>query len=91
MNSSILEGFSQDCQMRSIKSIRTYEVYIEQFLELLDSKSKNANSADKSDLKDFLSSLHQRGLKQASIEKAFTCLSSFYAYMIDEELTSSNL
>ncbi len=90
MNSGLLEGFCQDCQMRNIKSIETYKIYIKQYLELLASRSKNANSADKSDLKDFLSSLRQRGLKQASIEKAFTCLSSFYTYMVDEELISSN-
>ena len=90
MNSDLMEGFCQDCQMRNIKSIKTYIVYIKQYLELLDSRSKNANSADKSDLKDFLSSLRQRGLKQASIEKAFTCISSLYTYMVDEELISSN-
>jgi integrase/recombinase XerD len=90
MNSDLLEGFCQDCQMRNIKSTETYEIYIKQYLDLLASRSKNANSADKSDLKEFLSSLRQRGLKQASIDKAFTCLSSFYAYMVDEELTSSN-
>jgi integrase/recombinase XerD len=76
--------------MRNIKSIETYKVYVKQYLELLASRSKNPNSADKSDLMDFLSSLRQRGLKQASIEKAFTALSSFYTYMVDEELISSN-
>src|SRR5512137_2048267 len=90
MNSDLLEGFCQDCQMRNIKNIETYRIYIKQYLELLASKSRNANSADKSDLKDFLSSLRQRGLKQASIEKAFTALSSFYVYMVDEDLISSN-
>ena len=76
--------------MRNIKSIETYEVYIKQYLELLDSRSKDVNSADKGDLKDFLSNLQQRGLKRASIDKAFTALSSFYTYMVDEELISSN-
>ena len=90
MNSDLLEGFCQDCQMRNIKSIETYRIYIKQYLELLDSRSKNANSADKSDLKDFLSDLRQRGLKQASIEKAFTCISSLYTYMVDEDLISGN-
>ena len=90
MNLDLLEGFCKDSQMRNIKSIKTYRIYIKQYLELLDSRSKNANSADKSDLKDFLSSLRQRGLKQASIEKAFTCISSLYTYMVDEDLISSN-
>ncbi|MGD0955065.1 MAG: tyrosine-type recombinase/integrase [Methanotrichaceae archaeon] len=90
MNSDLLEGFCRDCQIRNIKSIETYKVYIKQYMELLASRSKDANNADKSDLKDFLSSLHQRGLKQASIEKAFTALSSFYTYMVDEDMISSN-
>jgi integrase/recombinase XerD len=90
MNSDLLEGFCRDCRMRNIKSIQPYEVYIKQYLELLASRSKDANSADKGDLMDFLSSLRQRGLKQASIEKAFTALSSFYTYMVDEELISNN-
>jgi len=79
--------------MRNIKSIETYSIYVKQYLDLLDSRSKNANSAnsaDKSDLKDFLSILRQRGLKQASIEKAFTCISSLYTYMVDDDLISSN-
>jgi len=90
MNSDLLEGFCKDSQMRNIKSIRTYKIYIKQYLELLGARSKNANSADKTDLKDFLASLRQRGLKQASIEKAFTGLSSLYTYMVDEDLISSN-
>jgi integrase/recombinase XerD len=90
MNSGLIEGFCQDCQMRNIKSIETYKIYIKQYVKLLDSRSKDANSADKSDLKDFLSGLRQRGLKQASIEKAFTCISSLYTYMVDEDLISSN-
>jgi integrase/recombinase XerD len=90
MNSDLLEGFCRDCQMRNIKSVETYRIYVKQYLDLLDSRSKNANSADKSDLKDFLSSLRQRGLKRASIEKAFTCISSLYIYMVDEDMISSN-
>jgi len=90
VNSGLLEGFCQDCQMRNIKSVETYEIYIKHYLELLASRSKNATNADKSDLKAYLSSMRQRGLKQATIEKAFACVSSFYAYMADEELISSN-
>jgi integrase/recombinase XerD len=90
MNSILLEGFCQDCQMRNIKSIKPYAAYVKQYLELLASRSKDPYNVDKSDLKAYLSSLRQRGLKQASIEKAFTALSSFYTYMVDEELISSN-
>ncbi len=54
MNSGLLEGFCQDCQMRNINSIETYEIYIKQYLDLLASRSKDANSADKIDRKEFL-------------------------------------
>ncbi|MGD0952876.1 MAG: tyrosine-type recombinase/integrase, partial [Methanotrichaceae archaeon] len=90
MKVDLLDRFCQDCQMRDIKNIKIYRVYIKQYIELLDSRSKKPNIANKDDLKDYLSSLRQRGLKQASIDKAFSCLSSFYAYMVDEELVSSN-
>jgi integrase/recombinase XerD len=59
-------------------------------MELLESRSKDPCTTNKDDLKDYLSSLRQRGLKQASIDKAFSCLSSFYTYLVDEELISAN-
>jgi integrase/recombinase XerD len=90
MSIGLIEEFCRDCRDRNIKSVVTYEVYVKQYLDVLASRSKNTTSADKTDLKAFLSGLRQRGLKQASIEKAFTALSSFYAYMVDEELISSN-
>jgi len=90
MNSELLDRFCQDCQMRNIKNISVYRSYIKQFMELLDSRSKNPFLVTKDDLKDYLSSLRQRGLKQASIDKAFTCLSSFYTFLVDEEMIASN-
>ena len=59
-------------------------------MELLDSRSKDPILVNKDDLKDYLSILRERGLKQASIEKAFTCLSSFYTFLVDEEMIASN-
>jgi integrase/recombinase XerD len=76
--------------MRNIKNIEIYGVYIKLFMELLDSRSKDPIQANKDDLKDYLSILRERGLKQASIEKAFTCLSSFYTFLVDEEMIASN-
>jgi len=90
MKINLLDRFCRDCQMRDIKNIKTYKVYIKQYIEMLESRSKNPNLANKDDLKDYLSGLRQRGLKPASIDKAFSCLSAFYAYMVDEELVSSN-
>ena len=76
MNSDLLDRFCQDCQMRNIQNIAVYRVYIKPFMELLDSRSKDPILVNRDDLKDYLSILRERGLKQASVEKAFTCLSS---------------
>jgi integrase/recombinase XerD len=76
--------------MRNIRYIDTYRSYVNLFLKLLESRSKDPSTANRDDLKDYLSSLRDRGLKQASIEKAFTSLSTFYTYLVDEELMSVN-
>jgi integrase/recombinase XerD len=91
MNAELLDKFCQDCQIRNIRDVATHVSYIKQYIELLESKSKNPILANKDDLKDYLSLLRQRGLKQASIDKAFSCLSSFYMYLVDEDIVSSNL
>jgi integrase/recombinase XerD len=91
VNAELLDKFCQDCQIRNIRDVATHISYIKQYIELLESKSKNPILANKDDLKDYLSLLRQRGLKQASIDKAFSCLSSFYMYLVDEDIVSSNL
>ncbi len=78
MKSNLLDQFCQDCRMRNIRYIDTYRSYVNLFLKLLESRSKEPSTANRDDLKDYLSSLRDRGLKQASIEKAFTSLSTFY-------------
>jgi integrase/recombinase XerD len=90
MIEDLLDRFCRDCQIRDINSIETYKTYIRQYIGLLESRSKNPILANRDDIRDFLATLRQRGLKQASIDKAFTSLSSFYTYMVDEELISSN-
>jgi integrase/recombinase XerD len=76
--------------MRNIIGIDTYKSYIKPYMKLLESKSKDPILANKDDLKDFLFNLRQRELKPASIDKAFTCLSSFYTYLVDEGMISTN-
>jgi integrase/recombinase XerD len=90
MNEDLIEKFLNDCQMRNIKNINPYKIYIKQYMNLLKSKSKDPSMANKDDLKDFLSNLRERGLKQSSIDKAFTCLSGFYSFMVDDEIILSN-
>ena len=41
-------------------------------------------------LKAYLQAIRDRGLKTSSQRKVFTCLSSFYAFMVDENLLGAN-
>lgn len=90
MNLDLLDRFCQDCKMRNFRNIEVYKSYIKNYIEMLESRSKDPIQANKDDLKDYLSILRERGLKPASIEKAFTCLSSFYTFLVDEEMIASN-
>ena len=90
MNSDLLERFCQDCQMRNFRNIDIYQSYIKNYIKMLESRSKDPIEANREDLKDYLSILRGRGLKQASVEKAFTCLSSFYTFLVDEEMIAAN-
>ena len=69
MKSDLIDRFCQDCQIRNIKYIETYRAYINLYLKLLESRSKDPTTANRDDLKDYLSGMRQRGLKQASIER----------------------
>jgi len=62
MNSDLLDRFCQDCQMRNFRNINVYIIYIRNYIEMLESRSKDPIEANKEDLKDYLSILRGRGL-----------------------------
>ena len=45
---------------------------------------------EKDDLKAYLQAIRDRGLKTSSQRKVFTCISAFYAFVVDEDLLESN-
>ncbi len=56
----------------------------------LEARGKNPLTADRDDLRAFLSRLKERGLKFKTIDRIYTCLSAFYEFLIIEELVEYN-
>ena len=56
----------------------------------LETRGKNALTANREDLRAFLSRLKDRGVKFKTIDRIYTCLSAFYEFLILEELIEYN-
>jgi len=87
---NLIEEFQADCKIRNIEGTKIYVLYAKQLSEFLKSRRKEPQDVTRDDLKAYLISLRERGLKQSSIDRVFTTISGFYAFMVDEEMISSN-
>lgn len=84
----MLEAFLQDCKVRgrTKRSIETYRSVLKDFLNLFPTPEK----VDKHDLRDYLEHLQDRELKTATMKGYFSALSSFYDFLIYEEIACTN-
>jgi integrase/recombinase XerD len=87
---TLIEEFEADCRIRNIGATKIYVLYAKQLSEFLKTREKEPQDVAREDLKAYLISLRERGLKQSSIDRVFTAISGFYTFMVDEELISSN-
>ena len=87
---NLISSFRADCNLRGMKVGRNYAMYSAEFCGLLAYHGKDPQQAEKEDLKQFLQALRARGMKRLSIEGAFCGLSSFYDYLISEDLADFN-
>jgi len=83
---TLIDDFAVDCQLRGIRYPKTAIYYIRDFATTCE----DLQNAGRADLKRYLSILRGRNLKQSSIQKAYTHLSSFYEYLVDEDLVAAN-
>jgi integrase/recombinase XerD len=84
----LLTAFQDDCQLRGHKFSNTPLSYIREFLAGLN--GRDPAEITRQDLKTYLMVLQKRGLKQTSIEKAFSALSNFYEFLVEEGAIQSN-
>jgi integrase/recombinase XerD len=87
---NLIEEFQTDCKIRNIEGTKIYLLYAKQISEFLKLRKKEPQDVTRDDLKDYLVSLRERGLKQSSIDRVFTAISGFYTFMVDEGRISSN-
>ena len=89
----LIEEFCEDCRLRNMtnESIRRYKSSLQIFAKFLADRGVRVVDVDKKDLKAFLSFLRQRGVKYKTLENYFSALSSFYDFLVFEELVDRNI
>ncbi|MBO8182833.1 MAG: tyrosine-type recombinase/integrase [Archaeoglobus sp.] len=92
LRQSYIEAFKEDCYQRGMtaESTRRYISCLRIFLRWLEARGADVKEVDKFLLRDFLSELRQRGLKQKTLENYFSAISSFFEFLQYEGVVSSN-
>ncbi len=90
-NTNDLVGrFHEDCNLRGMVSTMDYIYRAKEYCAFLETRGKNPLTADRDDLRAFLSRLKERGLKFKTIDRIYSCLSAFYEFLIIEGLVEYN-
>ena len=84
----LLHDFLKDCQTRrrSKRTLETYKSNVGEFLEYFP----DPENVDKNDLRHYLGYLQNKGLKDSTLKGYFSALSSFYDFLIYEEVAHTN-
>jgi integrase/recombinase XerD len=86
----LVQRFHADCNLRSMVSTMDYIYRAKEYCAFLETRGKNPLTADKDDLRAFLSRLKERELKFKTIDRIYSCLSAFYEFLIIEGLVEYN-
>jgi integrase/recombinase XerD len=90
MDMSLLDDFRADCELRNIGGTKIYYLYASEFCRFLEARGEQPDQVSREDLKVFLGTIRSRGMKASSQDRVFTCLSQFYAFLVDEEIMQAN-
>lgn len=90
---ALIHRFAKDCQIRNLSrhTIVSYISNLHLFITYLHTQKRHLLSVDKNVLRDYVSFLRQQGLSQKTIENRFSTLSSFYEYVVYEQLLETNI
>ena len=89
----LIEDFVQDCKIRGMspRSIPHYGYIVRKFLDFLNQRGVDVSSVDKEVLRDYIQVLRIEGdMAQKTVENHFSILSSFYEFLIFEDVVSFN-
>jgi site-specific recombinase XerD len=88
MNHSVQKAFFEDNTARfSPETIRSYKIAIRQFFLFFE---KNFSEIKAMDIRAWLASLEEQGLKPRSIHLKLSAIKSFYQYCMEENLVKKN-
>jgi integrase/recombinase XerD len=91
--SRLVDDFCVDCRLRNMteESIRRYRSSLRIFAAFLDRRKVPFADVDRRVLKDFLRYIRfERNVKEKTVENYFAALSSFFDYLVFEELLETN-
>ncbi|HKM51058.1 MAG TPA: site-specific integrase, partial [Candidatus Bathyarchaeia archaeon] len=91
-NERLVEIFVEDCSDRQLteESIRHYKAGAIAFLDHLAALSLSVFSVDKFVLIEYLRKRRSEGVDQKTLENNFTVISSFFEYLLFQDLIAKN-
>jgi site-specific recombinase XerD len=88
MNHEVLQSFFDDHNARfSPETIRSYKIALRQFFSFCE---KNYDDLKATDIRAWLASLEEKGLKPRSIHLKLSAIKSFYQYCMEENRVKKN-
>ena len=87
---NLIKRFHEDCNLRGMAYTMDYIYRTKEFCAFLESQGKSPLNVSRDDLKAFLGHLKKRDIKVRTLNQIFSCLSTFYEFLIAEELVEHN-
>jgi site-specific recombinase XerD len=88
LNQEVQQSFIEEHQTRfSKETIRSYKAALNQFFSFFD---KDYTEIKATDIRAWLASMEERGLKPRSIHQKLSAVKSFYRYCMEESLVKKN-
>ena len=74
----------------SVHTIKAYQNDIQKFIDFLTENSLAIETANKSDIRDFLSIQYDKGLTKKTVARRLASIKSFYRYLVNIEFIDKN-
>jgi integrase/recombinase XerC len=88
MNENVIQAFFQDYQSRfSAETVRCYKIALTQFFAFC---AKKYDEVESTDIREWIGSLNEKGLKPRSVHLKLSAVKSFYHYGMEEYLVKKN-
>ena len=88
----LIEGFLKDCKIRGLSpnSLPHYVYVLRRYSNFLDRQKCPTTEAGKEKMRDYIETLRNEAISTKTIKNHLSILSSFYEYLVYEEIVTSN-